>query len=120
MAHFAVHNLRTVLERVPRGLDGVHMTYGHGRLTLASASDRDTVLAEEESAQPVIPGEDWELVAYSASLDTVRAWLRMQKDEEQFVGISPFWGGGDHRVVFTGCGTQLAFPVIELPSAPRH
>lgn len=119
MAHFSVRNLRTLLEQVPRGGIGVRIIYRDGHLTLADMNDRDVVLAQGDSAEPAIPG-DWELVAYSASLDTVRAWLRMHVDDSQEVGISPFWGGGDHRVVFTGCGAQLAFPVIELPSAPKR
>lgn len=117
MALLTVRDLLDLLERVPRGCGGVRMVYDGEDLTLTDMTHHDIVLAK--SWAPGVPEATWELVAYSASLDTVRGWLRLQQDDEQGVGISPYWYRGDHRVVFTGCGTQLAFPVIDLPSAPK-
>lgn len=117
MALLTVRELCDLLERIPRGCGGIRMVYDGEDLTLTDMTHHDIVLAKGWA--PGVPGATWELTAYSASLDTVRAWLCHQENEEQKVGIGPFWGGGDHRVVFTGCGTQLAFPVIDLPSAPK-
>lgn len=117
MALLTVRELYDLLKQVPRGCGGVRMVYDGEDLTLTDMTHHDTVLAKTWA--PGVPGATWDLTAFSASLDTVRAWLRSQEDDEQGVGISPYWYQGDHRVVFTGCGTQLAFPVIALPSAPK-
>lgn len=119
MAVLTVRELYDLLNQVRQEQPGVRMIYDGRNLTLTHVDRHDDVLAHA----PVdgVREAVWDLTAYSASLDTVRAWLRMhmQKDGAQKVGISPFWYGGDHRVVFTGCGQQLAFPVIDLPTAPR-
>jgi hypothetical protein len=117
MAVLTVRELRDLLEPIPRGLQGVRMVYDGIHLTLTDTAQPDRPLVRTEVDG--IKQATWDLTAFSASLDTVRAWLRMQEDDTQQVGISPFWGGGEHRVVFTGCGGQLAFPVIDLPSAPQ-
>jgi hypothetical protein len=117
MALLTVRELYALLDQVPRGQDGVRMVYDGFYLTLTDMTCPEDVLARVEAVG--VEGATWDLTAFPASLDTVRAWLRMQEDDTRQVGISPFWGGGDHRVVFTGCGGQLAFPVIDLPSAPQ-
>lgn len=119
MAVLTVRELRSLLEPIPRGLPaGLRMVYDGVHLTLTDPTHPDTPLVRAEVDG--IKAATWDLTAFSASLDTVRAWLRMQDDDTQLVSLSPFWGGGDHRVVFTGCGTQLTFPVIDLPSAPQR
>ncbi|MFE0472552.1 hypothetical protein ACFW2V_13150 [Streptomyces sp. NPDC058947] len=119
MAVLTVRELRDLLESISRDLPaGLRMVYDGVHLTLTDPAHPHTPLVRAEVDG--IKAAVWDLTAFSASLDTVRAWLRMQQDDTQRVGISPFWGGGDHRVVFTGCGAQLAFPVIDLPSAPQR
>lgn len=117
MALLTVRELCDLLERIPRECQGVRMVYDGENLTLTDMTRHDLVAAKVRA--PGVPEATWELTAYPASLATVRGWLRLQRDDEQSVGISPYWYRGDHRVVFTGCGTQLAFPVIDLPSAPK-
>lgn len=116
MAILTVRELYDLLDELPRGRDGVRMVYDGESLTLTDMTRHGAVLAEMRVGG--VPEATWDLTAFSASLATVRAWLRMQQDDRQKVGISPYWYKGDHRVVFTGCGQQLAFPVIDLPTAP--
>lgn len=117
MATPTVRELYELLMQVPRGQEGVRMVYDGSELALTHPARHDDVLAKMKVDG--VKAATWELTAFSPSLDTVKAWLRMQADQSQRVGISPYWFKGDHRVVFTGCGQQLAFPVISLPSAPK-
>lgn len=116
MALLTVRELYDFLGGLPREREGVRMVYDGEELILTDMTHHETILARRWVGG--VKEATWDLTAFRVSLDTVRAWLRMQEDDSRQVGISPFWGGGDHRVVFTGCGHQLAFPVIDLPSAP--
>ena len=117
MAILTVRELYTLLSDLPRDVIGVRMVYDGDRLSLIDENQPNRVFTQKQVDG--VKEAAWDLTAFAVSLDTVKAWLRMQEDGEQRVGISPFWGGGDYRVVFTGCGAQFAFSVISLPSAPR-
>ncbi|MFG2631214.1 hypothetical protein [Streptomyces sp. NPDC048473] len=65
------------------------------------------------------PTAAWELTAHSASLSTVRAWLRFMEGDP-LIDVSPFWGGDPVCVVFTAAEGSMAFPVLTCPPAPRR
>jgi hypothetical protein len=102
---------------------GVRLVYDGTVLSMSGASEPDTVLATAASTGQEVDGFgcDWEVTAHLASVDTVRAWMRMLEADGltgQEIGLSPFWGGGDLSIVFTTGGQQWAFPVIACPTAP--
>ncbi|MET8412563.1 hypothetical protein ABZV34_31505 [Streptomyces sp. NPDC005195] len=63
----------------------------------------------------------WEVTAYSASLDTVRAWMRTL-DGGDLIDVTPVWARAPAMIAFATGGQTVAFPVIACPTAPadRH
>lgn len=128
LAQLAARDLDRLLDPGEAGREalraGVRIVYDGDTLTMRGASAPDTVLATADSTAQHLGDYNtgWEVTAHLASVDTVRAWTRMLESEgydEQQVGLSPFWGGGDLSIVFTSGGQQMAFPVIECPTAPE-
>lgn len=105
----------------------MHMV-GREPARFVSDGKRITLFGQDGSvravSRPVGPflGE-WDLTMYYESVQTLRAWLRMAApavNPDTVIDMGPFWGGDPVLVVFSGLGTQMAFRVLECPTAPRR
>jgi hypothetical protein len=59
----------------------------------------------------------WDVTAYLASLDTVKAWMRMLEGDD-LIEVAPFWASAPVLIAFTTGSQTGAFPVIACPTAP--
>ncbi|WP_329583453.1 hypothetical protein [Streptomyces sp. NBC_01361] len=82
---------------------------------LSTADHPDTVIARAGTCGFVTGS--WEVTAYTASLDTVKAWMRML-DGEDLVDVAPFWASAPVVLAFATGGQSGAWPVIACPTAP--
>lgn len=119
MAQVTIADLVRMIAAVPgwreRGSDGVRLVHDGAHVALSTADQPDRVLAQADTCG--YPIEAWELTMHAISLPGVRIWLS-SLDEDQVVDVAPFWAGDPVLVVFTTHGGQMAFPVIDCPSAP--
>ncbi|MEU9397957.1 hypothetical protein AB0D86_49330 [Streptomyces sp. NPDC048324] len=59
----------------------------------------------------------WDVTAYSASLDTVKAWMRML-DDEDLIDVCPVWASAPAVLAFATGGQVGVWPLIACPTAP--
>jgi hypothetical protein len=116
MAQLSVRDLYRILSEA-RGREGVRFVYDGAAVSISTASSPDAVIARAETCGH--PTASWDLTAYGASVDSVRALMRML-DDDQIVDVSPFWRDTTVLVVFTTSDWSAPFPVIECPSAPNR
>jgi hypothetical protein len=118
MAQVTIADLLRVIAAVPgwreRGSNGVRLVYDGSSLALSTIDRPDDVLARAETRGHATRA--WELTMYATSLPGVRIWLT-SLDGDQLVDVSPFWAGTPILVVFTANGGQMAFPIIDCPTA---
>ncbi|MFF7764229.1 hypothetical protein [Streptomyces griseorubiginosus] len=118
MAQVTIADLLRVIATVPgwreRGSNGVRLVYDGRCLALSTIDRPDDVLVRVDTRGYTTAA--WELTMYATSLPGVRFWLS-SLDREQLVEVSPFWAGAPVLVVFTTGGGQMAFPVIDCPTA---
>ncbi|MGX1025417.1 hypothetical protein RKD37_000144 [Streptomyces ambofaciens] len=118
MAQVTIADLLRAIAAVPgwrgRGSNGVRLVYDRSCLTLSTIDRPDEVLARATTSGHATAA--WELTMYATSLAGVRVWLS-SLDGEQLVDVSPFWADIPTLMVFTTTGGQMAFPVIDCPTA---
>ncbi|MFC7831086.1 hypothetical protein [Streptomyces sp. NPDC057375] len=118
MAQVSIADLLRMMAAVPgwreRGSNGVRIVYDRSCLTLSTIDRPEEVLARANTSGHATAAR--ELTMYATSLPGVRVWLS-SLDGEQLVDLSPFWADTPTLVVFTTTGGQMAFPVIDCPTA---
>lgn len=118
MAQVTITDLLRVIAAVPgwreRGSNGVRLVYDRSCLKLSTIDRPDEILARARTSGHTTAA--WELTMYATSLPGVRVWLS-SLDGEHLVDVSPFWADTPTLVVFTTTGGQMAFPVIDCPTA---
>ncbi|MFD8725622.1 hypothetical protein ACFV2H_48725 [Streptomyces sp. NPDC059629] len=118
MAQLKIRDLYGLLRRAPmrRDLaqDGIRLVYDGQTFHLSTADEPDTVLA----TAPVtgFTTGPWEVTAYSASLASVTAWMRML-DGEDLIDVCPFWASEAVLAFATG-GQVETWPLLACPTAP--
>lgn len=116
MTNLAVRNLIELLDALPRRCEGARLLCDGVSLELWAHPDPGSRAASTEVCGPFLG--TWDMTAYRASVQTIRAWLRMC-DADAVVDISPFWfDRSNPQIVITGGGQQFAFPLIACPSMP--
>ncbi|MGW8688013.1 hypothetical protein ACWGNN_44795 [Streptomyces sp. NPDC055817] len=119
MAQLKIRDMYRLLSRAPRRRDleqdGIRLVYDGTAVYLSTADHPDTVVAQASTCG-VVTGS-WEVIAYTASMDTVKAWLRML-DGEDLIDMAPFWAIAPVMITFATGGQVGAWPVIACPTAP--
>ncbi|KPI19852.1 hypothetical protein OK006_9598 [Actinobacteria bacterium OK006] len=82
---------------------------------LSTADRPDTVIARADTCGFVTGS--WEVTAYTASLASVMAWMRML-DGEDLIDVAPFWASAPVVLALATGGQVGAWPVIACPTAP--
>ncbi|MFF4466498.1 hypothetical protein ACFY13_44480 [Streptomyces mirabilis] len=92
MAQLTIRDLYDLLSRAPRRRDleqdGIRLVYDGTTVHLSTADRPDTVIARADTCGFVTGS--WEVTAYTASLASVMAWMRML-DGEDLIDVAPFW-----------------------------
>ncbi|MFE6904025.1 hypothetical protein ACFVFJ_45720 [Streptomyces sp. NPDC057717] len=119
MAQLKIRDLYGLLSHAPRRRDleqdGIRLVYDGTAIHLSTADHPDTVIAQASTCG--VFTSSWEVTAYTASLDTVKAWLRML-DGEDLIDMAPFWASAPVLLAFATGGQHGAWPVIACPTAP--
>lgn len=119
MAQLTIRDLYDLLSQAPRRRDlqqdGIRLVYDGEAVHLSTADDPDTVIATSRISG--FATGSWDVTAYSASLDTVKAWMRML-DGEDLIDVGPFWASAPAVLAFATGGQVGAWPLIACPTAP--
>ncbi|WP_329359973.1 hypothetical protein [Streptomyces sp. NBC_01483] len=119
MAQMRIGDLYGLLSRAPRRRDleqdGIRLVYDGTAVHLSTADDPGAVIAWASTCGFVTG--PWEVTAYSASLASVRAWMRML-DREDLIDLTPVWASTPVVLAFATGGQVGAWPVIACPTAP--
>ncbi|MFF4733302.1 hypothetical protein ACFY3M_50520 [Streptomyces mirabilis] len=119
MAQLTIRDLYELLSRAPRRRDleqdGIRLVYDGKAVHLSTADHPDTVIARAITCGFVTGS--WEVTAYTASLASVMAWMRML-DGENLIDLAPFWASAPVVLAFATGGQVGAWPVIACPTAP--
>ncbi|WP_406378569.1 hypothetical protein [Streptomyces sp. NBC_01618] len=106
MAQITRTDLYRLLDSAPRrradAPDGIRMLYDGAAMAVSTVGGPADAVTSAGTRHATAA---WELMAHSASLSTVRAWLRLMEGDP-LIDVSPFWGGDPVCVVFTaaeGC-----------------
>ncbi|MET7927027.1 hypothetical protein ABZT43_24105 [Streptomyces sp. NPDC005349] len=119
MPQLTIRDLYQLLSQAPRRRDleqdGIRLVYDGAAVHLSTADHPDTVIARA-STRGFVTGS-WDVTAHSASLDTVKAWLRML-DDDGLVDVAPFWASPPVMLAVAAGGQVGTWPVVACPTAP--
>ncbi|MGW4784908.1 hypothetical protein [Streptomyces sp. NPDC004230] len=119
MAQLKIRDLYALLSQAPRrrdlAQDGIRLVYDGAAIQLSTADAPGTVIARASTCGFVTG--PWDATAYTASLATMMAWMRML-DSEDLIDVCPFWANAPVVLAFATGGQVGAFPVIACPTAP--
>ena len=112
MAQLKIRDLYQLLSQAPRRRDleqdGIRLVYDGVAVQLSTADHPDTVIATASTCGHVTGA--WDVTAYLASLDMVKAWMRMLEGDD-LIDVAPFWA-------ISSSGTVRAFDA-DAPTGPR-
>ncbi|MEV4449693.1 hypothetical protein [Streptomyces mirabilis] len=119
MAQLTIRDLYDLLSQAPRRRDleqdGIRLVYDGTAIHLSTADQPDRVIARASTCGFVTGS--WDVTAYTASLASVMAWMRML-DGENLIDLTPFWASAPIVLAFATGGQVGAWPVIACPTAP--
>ncbi|MER5908550.1 hypothetical protein ABT150_52730 [Streptomyces mirabilis] len=121
MAQMRIRDLYSLLSQAPRRRDleqdGIRLVYDGTAVHMSTADHPDAVIARATTCGFVTG--PWEVTAYTASLASVRAWMRMRMlDGEDLIDLTPVWASAPVVLAFAAGGQVGAWPVIACPTAP--
>ncbi|MEV6534929.1 hypothetical protein AB0M86_36015 [Streptomyces sp. NPDC051639] len=120
MAQLVIQDFYGLLGRAPRRRDllqdGIRLVYDGSTLALSTADTPDTVIATAATCGYTTAA--WEVTAYSASLDTVRAWMRTL-DGGDLIDVTPVWARAPAMIAFATGGQNRRVPSHRVPHGSR-